>query len=371
MKFFLGVLSLALISRSNVQAEFDGCLSATGTYTAIVDPYASQYGFFTFVECPNEINPTIGMIVGEIYTFDQTDRSNYYHPMGFAYGKDGALEGEPELEPGNKPEGASSNCDSASVCPAPIYYKDDVMLGSYTNLVDGSIVGSSDFGLEGYEPEFFYPLAEWGLAEYTIKLRFDETITQDIFYFCHIHAGMTGRIKILSDETTPLVEDDTPAIGYSYTVPDTFDAACGTAGLADYENYAFNDECPDEFVCFDETGIDSNTVIEFAKCINAMDCQMLDGMTSSVTGTQDLGALFSYQMIPHHKNAVNMAKALLFSGALAECTDITADSDACEYERLVREIIVVQNFQIQAMEGVLSDGGFVATNDCEVTILQE
>jgi hypothetical protein len=313
------------------------------------------------------------MIVGEIYTFDQTDRSNYYHPMGFAYGKDGALEDEPELEPSVIPPGSVANCVDATngdSCPAPIYYKDGNMLGTYTNLVDTAIVTGTDFGLEEYEPDFFLPLADWGAAEYTIKLRFNvDDITQDIFYFCHIHAGMTGRIKLLTSTNFPLVETDTPEIGYSYTAPEAFDATCGTAGLSGYADYETNNECPDEFVCLDGTST-AVAVTDFAKCINAMDCQMLDGMTSSVTGTQDLGALFSYQMIPHHINAVNMAKALLKSGALAECADITAESDACDYERLVREIIVVQNFQIQAMEGVLSAKSYPAMNDCDVPIIQ-
>jgi len=373
MKFFLGILSLALISRSNAQSDL--CNSASLTYTSIVDPYASQYGFFTFAECPGVINPTIGMVVGEVYTFDQTDRSNYYHPMGFAYGKDGALEGEDELEPINTPPGSSSGCASLQTCPAPVYYKDGLMTGIYTNLDDTAIVDGTDFGLEGYEPEFFYPLADWGVADYTIKLRFNvDDITQDIFYFCHIHAGMSGRIKILDAGNTEIVATDTPEIGYGYEPPSTFDANCGTVGLTDYQTGGTNTQCPGEgFVCLaGPTSLvgPTSALGAFADCINAMDCQMLQGMTSSMDETQNLGALFSYQMIPHHINAVNMAKALLFSDALAECTDITEESDACDYERLVREIIVVQNFQIQAMEGVLSNDSYAATNDCTVEILQ-
>ena len=40
-----------------------------------------------------------------------------------------------------------------------------------------------------------------------------------------------------------------------------------------------------------------------------MNCAMMSGMTTGVVeGTQSEAALFLHQMIPHHQNAVNMAK---------------------------------------------------------------
>ena len=39
-----------------------------------------------------------------------------------------------------------------------------------------------------------------------------------------------------------------------------------------------------------------------------MNCAMMNGMTSSVKGSASEDALFLHQMIPHHQNAVNMAK---------------------------------------------------------------
>lgn len=366
MKLFLGLLSFALLSPSD--GAYD-CLSDTGTYTVKVDPHASEFGFFTFEECPDMINPVIAMVVDEIYTFAQADRSNYYHPMGFAYDVDGALEGSPELEPGNTPPGSASTCADDLTCPAPIYYN-GVQLEDYTNLLDNQTVGSEFFGLDVYEPEFFYPLGDWATGNYYIKLRFTESdIDQDIFFFCHIHAGMSGRIKLLNTAEEELVEDNTPTLPYEYVAPEAFDAACGTNGLENFQLPVANAECPVEFVCLGDTS--DQDLIDFAGCINAMNCAMLSGMTSSVDGTQDLGALFSYQMIPHHQNAVNMAKALLFSGDLAACDDLTVDSDACEFEKLVREIIVAQNFQIQAMQGVLDAGGYSEQNDCSVEVLQE
>jgi len=377
MKFFLGVLSVALISLSKADdADDDICISADAKYTVSVDPYASQYGFFTFLECPTLISPTIGMRLDTIYTFDQSDRSNYYHPMGFAYNVDGALAGSDELEPGNTPPGSISTCAVDLKCPSPIYFKNDVMLGDYSNLETNpdSWVGDGNFGLDDYEPEFFVPLTDWSVGEYTVKLKFTvEDIDQDIFYFCHIHAGMSGRIKILEAESdTPLVVADGPALpdNYEYVEPSAFDMACGTVGLEDFQTSATaNNQCPITFVCNDDSDA-SPALNNFIDCINAMDCKMLQGMTSSVDGSQDLGALFSYQMIPHHINAVNMAKALLKTGDVgSDCPDLTAEgSDDCDFEVLVRSIIVVQNLQIQAMEGVLIEGSYGETNDCEINL---
>jgi len=338
-----------------------------------VDPYASQYGFFTFAECPDVISPTIGMYLNTIYTFDQSHRSNYYHPMGFAYNLDGALTGSPELEPVNVPPGSSSSCDSSETCPSPIYFKNGVALkpAEYSNLdvVEGNWVGSQDFGLDDYEPEFFIPLADWAGDIYSVKLKFtDSDIDQDIFYFCHIHAGMSGRIKIFPEGGDfPLVTLDTPEFptGYEYAAPSAFDLACGTVGLEGFQTADDNNECPTSFVCADSGASDALT--SFTDCINAMDCKMLQGMTTSVVGSQNLGALFSYQMIPHHINAVNMAKALLHTGDVV-CEDLLEENDDCTFEILLRSIIVVQNLQIQAMEGVLAEGGYDATSDCVLNL---
>lgn len=326
--------------------------------------HASQYGFFTFEECGETVNPTIGLKVGEVYTFKQEDVSNYYHPMGFAYDVDGALEDSPELEPGNTPPGSDSDCLDDLTCPAPIYFKDGVRLGDYDNLDDGDIsVDEDDFGLDDYEPEFFYPLAEWAGAAYEIRLRFTvDDIDQDCFYFCHIHAGMTGRIKILDDSGDAIVEEDTPVIPYSYEAPTGLDEVCGTSGINAFE--LPNSQCPSRFVCLSPEGTESSELQTFANCIDAMNCAMIVGMTT--LDNEIGGALFSYQMIPHHINAVNMAKALL-KFAEFTCDDYTDETDDCTFESLAREIIVVQNYQIQGLEFVLEELGVdAAANDCEL-----
>ena len=98
-----------------------------------------------------------------------------------------------------------------------------------------------------------------------------------------------------------------------------------------------------------------------------MNCHMLNGMTTYVN-EGSAGALFVHQMIPHHQNAVNMAKALLKSGELI-CGDVTDDENPdCVLSAIIRDIINTQNFQIQAMRGYLEGKEFRATDDCNVRL---
>lgn len=107
------------------------CDDDTGicTYTARVDVHASEFGMYSFVECSDAGNmPDIGMELGRTYRFVQSDITNYFHPLGFAYGSDGALSGAEELE------------DSF------LSYQ----LGGEVITLEG-----------GYEPQFGHPIEEW------------------------------------------------------------------------------------------------------------------------------------------------------------------------------------------------------------------
>lgn len=341
------------------------CETASTTYTATVDLFAGELGYFSFEECGDlNPNPTLRMIVGETYTFDQTDISNYYHPMGFAYGLDGALSDNTELDPGEIGPDSTSLCAAGLTCPAPIYFKDGEMLGVYTNLDDTDIVGSDDFGLDLYEPNFFHPIDSWVSAAWTVKLKFDDdTFLNDFFYFCHIHKGMSGRIVLADADGILINTERVPSVprGYhSYSSGD-FDTDCGTYQLADFQPIVSNtNQCPTTFVCGtgNETEEDS-LVEEYALCIDAMNCKMMQGMTSTAS---TISEIFLYQMIPHHQNAVSMAKALLKKSG--QCEDIENGEDQeCVLERISREIINNQNFQIQTMYNLL-----LAETETEVSV---
>lgn len=190
----------------------------------------------------------------------------------------------------------------------------------------------------------------------------DAEITQDIFYFCHIHELMSGRIRLLSEDGNPLVADEKPAFETDYydAKADSFDEACGTFNLTDFQDRP--GECPDRFVCTDDSA--STELSNFGKCIDAMNCHMMVGMTSNAV---DEKALFIHQMIPHHQNAVNMAKALLKTGKV-KCDDLTGEEDDCILETILREVINGQNSQIQAMRGILESLDYPAEADCKVEV---
>jgi Domain of unknown function (DUF305) len=95
---------------------------------------------------------------------------------------------------------------------------------------------------------------------------------------------------------------------------------------------------------------------------------MMAGMTTGVTSTKNsLTALFIHQMVPHHQNAVNMAKALLKTGKVT-CNDLTSEEPLCVMETILRDIIMNQNFQIQVMYGVIEALNYTKVNDCKVLV---
>jgi hypothetical protein len=309
------------------------------------------------------VNPTIVMEVGQTYTFVQTDRSNYYHPLGFSYFPDGTHDGVEELEP-SIGLGTDPSCAQDATCPAPMYFLNGEYLGEYSNIpqVKSRTTGVDYFGLDDYEPLFFRPLAEWTeLGEFSIKLRFDDDSYQkDIFYFCHIHQFMTGRIKLVRNGV-PVSNTNDPPLGYKYDEPGPFDLQCGTFGLDDFQ--LPNPECPYEFVC--DPAPENQA---FSECIDAIHCHMFAGMTTKVSSHSEI-ALFLHQMIPHHQNSVNMAKTLLMTNKV-KCDDLTTadENPLCILELILRDIINGQNYQIQQMRNILRELNLPLENDCQVAI---
>jgi hypothetical protein len=173
-------------------------------------------GYISFEECDDDEtseygrpNPTIGLEIGQTYTFIQADVSNYFHPLGFAYFPDGAHDDKPELEPAVSGGSSPPPCASNATCPAPMYHRAGRYLGAYSNDPDVApvTVGVEDFGLDSYEPLFYYPLREWlALGNFSIKLRFDdEAYGSDLFYFCHVRLSRTCPLRVFG---SILVEKD-------------------------------------------------------------------------------------------------------------------------------------------------------------------
>jgi len=187
---------------------------------------------------------------------------------------------------------------------------------------------------------------------------------------------MSGRIKLLDADGNKLNPLTTPQIPYQYDEISSFDHHCGTFNLSDWRLYppgenegmGPGDSCPSFFVCTPE-GME---VSNYATCVDAMNCNMMASMTTTAEGSNS--ALLCHQMIPHHQNAVNMAKALLF----AHLDDIICDTSgpveegavqpwACDLLPILYDIVNDQNYQIMQMRDVLSMLNVSEFADCNVS----
>ena len=337
----------------------------TCKYTATIDPFAGPTGYFKFAECGDVANSVIAMKQGETYIFDQADGSNWYHPLGMAYFPDGAHTGVDELEPGIAQTGGSTTCAAGNTCQAPMYYKNGEFAGTTYDNMAATPVGGDDFGLDVYEPDFFYPKDQWGENSYFIALTItDTTYAKDLFYFCHIHAGMSGTIRVVDSSVAAVSTAHATSVfdpATYYMTPSTYDQSCGTYGLdGGSTSYKSGATCTDEeFLCHTGTLAEGS----FGDCLKAMDCQMDTEMMTTLDTASDV-ASFMHQMIPHHENAINMAKLLLKQNALTitrrklreEGRRLDDDGGCadCAIEDMLWSIIVVQGHQVITMKDWLA-----------------
>lgn len=299
-----------------------------------VDIFAGETGYYNLdrgnFETLTGSSPTITAKIGQTITFDQTDPTNWYHAVGFAYGPDGA-----------HGDGWGAEDENPEV----------ELAGELQYKINGLIPDCTDAGATGldcYEPEFFYPRADWMEKTYTAELTITPGVAAAskggvIYYFCHIHSKMSGKIIIKNTDGSDYSSGSEELSLYAPTVSDAFDTKCGTSHVSEYADGAEN-ECSINFFAGTK-----NT--DFEKCLHAVDCQMHYEMYSETTPDQeDNVALFMQQMIPHHVNAVNMAKLLLKQAK--DQVDAVGDLEGILYD-----IINTQNFQIHEFRHYLSSKG--------------
>jgi Domain of unknown function (DUF305) len=173
---------------------------------------------------------------------------------------------------------------------------------------------------------------------------------------------MSGRIKILKNGV-PVSSSNKPPIPYAYDVPSSYDQSCGTYGLDAFQ--LPNPSCPSTFICNADQG--SQSLAAFSDCMNANNCFMMDGMTTGVKASSET-VLFVHQMVPHHQNAVNMAKSTLHTNVLS-CGDITNEQNPdCLLKALLYDVVNTQNHQIQQMRNYLKAYNYPATDNCLVVV---
>ena len=291
-----------------------------------------------------------------------------YHPVGFAY-----IAGGAHTECKQDTAGTLGECPELGGEAAGTtiqYYVDGV-----------AVTGDeSGFGLDAYEPLFFNSQGWWGekntanAYKVTLKVPADATYTK-IYYFCHIHAGMSAEIEITGSTAATTTKIDAANLGGETEATalaiftgiqaadqksvSTHDEACGT-----YNTYAADTKssCTNShFLCGD------GAAEPYGKCLKAIDCQMHHDMAVSVASGASKFATFARQMIPHHQNAVSMAKVLLKHHTAADYPAAgTEDQDKAFAEELARGIINVQNRQIQQLSAWLDANPMLAkaTDKC-------
>ena len=198
-------------------------------------------------------------------------------------------------------------------------------------------------------------LEQWVNNDGRIRLMIPEgSKTSIAFYFCHVHYGMSGIMKFT--EPTKAKQDEMEKAGLNeleipftpatyYVTQSKFDAKCGTAGI---NQFALTDEyCPEQiFLC-------NTSSTTFSDCMSAIDCQMRYEMATAEFDSNPL-VTFMHQMIPHHQNAVNMAKIAL--NEIVGARDLYP-GDNEETLFLLYEIINSQSKQIQYMNSWLINFG--------------
>lgn len=171
-----------LVATVGIMHGLDCDLSDSAVIELKWDIFASETGLFTVEGCEG-VSPTLHLNIQQDYKFLQQDTSNWYHPVGFAYGmfpcyvcsvgvcvgrvelgESAALSHRDMLVPPSycyctsEPGGAHNTCppDHPEECP-------ELEGDAIQYYFKGKAVNDdeSGFGLDEYEPFFFYPRDAW------------------------------------------------------------------------------------------------------------------------------------------------------------------------------------------------------------------
>jgi hypothetical protein len=371
-------------------------------FTVDFEHAATHSGAYRVIGCEGT-SPALVMWPGVEYEFVQADPTNWMHALGFGYYPDAPYIGAPELTmPGaagahdhSAHHGGSSCADDAgseggahsahggadlaghaghaehghravdgggnatgddpctpsppAECTDPAWACDPGPGITQTPLycVDGAcqsfatLTNNITSRLDNYIPSFSVPLDQWKKHAYSVKLTIPVgSLTSQLFYYCHRHEGMSGVINVANAPpyNNALTTPWDPATYYPQQT--TFDRACGTGQISAYHLRA-DTLCPNqEFLCSPHDD-------QFSQCMQAIDCKMNSEMR--VEETDNPLALFMHQMVPHHENAISMARIALKYGPNATGWN----SHTMDVKGLMLAIINNQAEQIQMMQSWL------------------
>lgn len=357
MKFLIGVALLTKFFLCEVTRGKD-CLSEeeNNFHFRINFHTSGLLGEYEVDGCEGT-SPTLILMRGITYTLVQENITNWMHPLGLAYYPDGAHGFEtfaevPELEYPT-PDTCNENeflCNPGDeVKQAPLYGID----GQFENFEDWN--NGETGGLDVYEPAFKVPQEQWSEHRYAVRFTIPlDSKTEKMFYFCHIHSGMSGMVHVV-DSNIDLVKNKLVQKFNNesyYNQHTDFDSICGTSEVASF-NHDADKYCPNmNFLCHNN----HNPI--FSMCMEAIDCKMNYEMR--VEEHKNPLVVFMHQMIPHHQNAVNMARIALKHTVESE----GYDDPELDVPALLRDIINTQNMQIQDMENWLDSYGHESPQHC-------
>jgi hypothetical protein len=159
---------------------------------------------------------------------------------------------------------------------------------------------------------------------------------------------MSGKIKILKTDGTAFTPTANPTEKALYSVTEVtpVDGVCGTSGLEPY-SFGKSMACKERYIC---GTLDTN----YEKCLDAMNCAMKTEMHAQTSPDHtDKIAVFMQQMIPHHKNAINMAKLLLKHETPANIAAVDG------LINILYDIINVQSYQVHQFRNYLGPLGLL------------
>jgi len=314
-----------LLSAQNAPVP-DKCISTS------IDSFQSDTGYYQFggQDYSGQYQPDVYMTIGTRLAFEQFDHSNWMNPIGFSFHPDNVA---------TPSEWANNDLTKLSSEYVKYY-------------VDGT-----ETDHDTYQRLFVQPRDSWRRSVFRTYLNITQELADQsrggvIYYTNEILRKMSGKIVIHN-------KDGSRAAGSKgsqeqtlqpVNVPNGIDLTCGTDGLEDYMSPNGKYSCSQRFFC---GAIE--TVYE--KCIHAMDCKMYHEMRASgYDDHKDELVTFSQLMIPHHINAINMAKSLLnhykdHDGPRGVPGNLMPTSDRFD---TLYEVIMGQTQQIQKMKQFLA-----------------
>ena len=101
--------------------------------------------------------------------------------------------------------------------------------------------------------QFFYPRAIWRESKYGVSLKATQAVADMsnggvLYYFCHIHSKMSGKIQIMNADGSKFTNAKAEKLLYSPPTIDPVDSVCGTTNVAPYAG-AGSSDCGEQFLC--------------------------------------------------------------------------------------------------------------------------